>query len=158
MRTAEKAALINSSRRWWLVSQTLWPILQVLIMRRMGTMMIMKIHSCAIWVRLSNTAGWCSQSPKWYSGTWSGIGRSRWSLKHWDKVDLRMWPTTCVKEIRGTEWPKWKFRQLLSRKRTLLQSNLHWKSLAIWWRLMISSQKYRKCCTVHHVREVVIWG
>jgi hypothetical protein len=66
-------------RTWWLLSQTVWAILPVPTMKRMGMMKMIKIYSWACWVKMKNSAGWWTQYLQWYSSAWRDFGRSRWS-------------------------------------------------------------------------------
>jgi len=63
--------------------------------------------------------------------------------------DEGMQPTSSVKQIRSTALLNLVFRQLLNRKRMIVQPQLnpqHWESL---YRVLISSPEYRKCHKGH---------
>jgi len=100
--------------RCWMLSETVWAILQVPTMRRMGkTRMIMKkIQSLASWVKMINLAGWWAQSQKRYSTTCRAFGRSRWGLTNWCNRDGGKQWTTLVREIWSTGRLNLRLRQL----------------------------------------------
>jgi len=50
-------------RRWLLLSETVWVMLQVPTMGRMGKMEMMKRQSRANWAKMTNPAGWWALSP-----------------------------------------------------------------------------------------------
>jgi len=92
-----------------LQSETVWVILQVPTMGRMGNMRMIKRQTRASRAKMMNPAGWRAQSPKQYSRTWGGFSRSRWILTNWHNQEC--WPllTTSVKEIRCTAHANWEF-------------------------------------------------
>ena len=90
------------SRRCWLLSDTVWVILQVLTLGRMRKTWMMKRLSRASWAKMMNPAGWWGQLPKLYSSAWRYLGRSRWSSKSdstWMGVCSWLLPWT-VKDLR----------------------------------------------------------
>jgi len=76
------------SKSCWMVSETLWVMLDVPTMSTMGNMrkIMKKIQSAASRVMM-NLAGWWAQSPKQYSTAWRVFGRSRWGLTNWRHQD-----------------------------------------------------------------------
>jgi len=144
--------------RWWLLSETVWVILKVLMMGRMGTMRMMKRQSRASWAKMTNPAGWWAQSPKRYSSTLRGFGRSRWILMIWHNQDGRMQPTTSMKETWNMTHLNSGFRRLFNPKQIMTLWHLHrqhWESL---WCVLRLSPEYRKCCRWHCDQEVDISG
>jgi len=77
-------------RRWWLRLETVWAILQVPTIGRIGKMRIMQRPSRASWAMLTNQAGWWAQSTIQYSRAWRDFGGSRWSLTNWCKQNEGM--------------------------------------------------------------------
>jgi len=129
--------------RGWMLLETVWAILHVPTMRRMGKMT--KIQSRARWAKMMNPAGWWAQSRKPYSSLWSDFGRSRWSLTKWHNGDGGTWPTDSVNEIWRTAQPNWMFRQLSNCIWTMTQQILHPQHLESLRSPLISSPEYRKC-------------
>jgi len=143
-------------RRCWLLSETVWVILQVLMMGRMGKMRTMKRLSRASWAKMTNPAGWWAQSPKQYSSGWRGFGRSRWSSMNRLNRDVRMQPTTAVNDIRSTAHSNWGFCQSFSRKQMMTLRHLHRHHLESLWRVLTLSPEYRKGCRGLLDQDVVI--
>jgi len=144
--------------RCWLLSETVWVILQVPTMGRMGKPRMMKRLSRARWAMMTNPAGSWAQSLKQYSRACRVFGRSRWSSTNWLNPDVRMRLTTPVHEIRGTAHPNWGFRHSSSSKRMTMLRHLHrhqWESLC---RVLTSSPEYRKGRKGHLDLEVVKSG
>jgi len=124
-------------RRCWSLLETVWVILQVPTMGRMGKTRMIKRLSRASWAMMMNPAGWWAQSPKRYSSAWRAFGRSRWSSTNWLNPDGRMQHTTSVNEIRSTAHPNWGFRQLFSHKRLMTLRHLRRQHLESLWSLDI---------------------
>jgi len=95
-------------KRCWMLSETVWAILQVPTMSRMvkTRKMMKKIQSSASWVMVMNLAGWWSQSPKQYSTAWRVFSRSRWGLTNWGNRDGGTQPTNSMREIWSMGLPK----------------------------------------------------
>jgi len=109
-------------------------------------MRMMNRLSRASWAKMTNPAGWWSQSPKWYSSTWRGFGTNRWSPTNWLYWDGRMQPTTSVNEIWSMARPNWGFWQSFSRKRRIRLQHLHIPHLESLWRVLTLSPEYSKGC------------
>jgi len=131
-------------RRWWLVSETVWVILQVPTMGRMGKMSVMTRQSRASWTEMTNQAGWWAQSAKWYRGAQRGFGRSRWSLTKWQNRDGRMQLTTPGKEGRSTAHLNWGLRLSFNPKWIMTLQHLHRQHMESLWNVWRLSREYRK--------------
>jgi len=147
-------------RRCWMRSETVWVILQVPKMRRMGKtrMMMNKIRSLARWAKMTNLAAWWAQSRKLYSTAWRAFGRSRWRLTNWHNWDGGTWPTTSLREIWTMGRLNCSFQQLWSPKQTQLQLPHHRQHLESLCSLLISSPDNHKCCKWGLNRAVVKSG
>jgi len=102
-------------KRSWLPSETVWLISQVPRMGRMGRMRMVKRQSRVCWAKMTNPAGWWAHSPKWYSSTWRGFGRSRRSLNNRRDLAGRTQPTITVREIWSTAHLIWCYQEMLNR-------------------------------------------
>jgi len=99
MRNWPPASPEGCVRRWWWPLESVWAILQVQTMGRMGKMRMMKRQSRARWVKMTNPAGWWAQSPTRFNSTWRGFSRRRWSFSHWHNRDGVTQPGTLVKDV-----------------------------------------------------------
>jgi len=124
-------------RRCWMLSETVWAILQVLMMRRMGkTRMMKRTQSLASWAKIMNLAGWWAQSPKRYSTTWRVFGRTRWGMTNWRNRDGGTRQTTLGREKWCMEQPNWWLWPMGSLKSTRLLPHHHrrlWQVYADSW-------------------------
>jgi len=147
------------SSRCWVLSETVWAILQVQEMRRMRKTrkMMKKIQSLARWGKMTNTAGWWEQSPKRYSIAWRVLGRSKLRLTNRRNLDGGMRPATFVREMWCIGRPNWWFWMLSSLKQTWLQPHHHRIHVESLWRLLMLSPDNRKCHNWLHDQEVVKW-
>jgi len=144
-------------RRWWWLSETVRMILQVPMMGTIWKMRKKKRQSRASLARMTNPAGWCAQSPKCYSSTWRGFGRSRWNLTNWHNLDLRAQPTLSANEITSTAHPIWGYLQLLNPKQMMMQPHLHQRHLESIWTVLTLSPEYHKYRKGLLDQEVVIF-
>jgi len=147
--------------RCWMISETVWAILHVPKMRRIGkTRMMMKmIQTLASWAKMMNLAGCWAQSPKRYSTAWRAFGRCRWGLTNWRNRDGGTQLTTSVWEIWSKGRLNWRFRPLWSPKLAWQQPHhqrQHSESLCR--RFLISSLDNPKCRKWRLDREVVKGG
>jgi len=145
-------------RSCWMISGTVWVLLQVPMMRMMRKRRMMERQSWASWAKMTNPAAWWAQSPKRYSSTWRGFGWSRSGLMNWHNRDGWTHPTTLVKATRCTVCSNSGFRQSLNRKRMILPQNLHPQHFERVWRLLISTLEYPISCEGLPDQEVVISG
>jgi len=160
MHNRQPKGLKQHLRCCWKLSETVWAILPVLMMRKMGKtrMMIKKIQSLASWAKMMNMAGWWAESPKRYSTAWRAFGRCRWGLMNSRNPEGGTRPITSVREIWWMGWRNWRFRQLWSPKQTRQQPLYHLQHLESLCRFLISSPDNHKCCKWRLHREVVNWG
>jgi len=122
--------------RWSFRWETVWVILQVLTMGRIGMIRMMERQCMASWAKIMNPAGWWAESPKRYSSAWRSFRSSRWRLTNWDNRDGRMQPTTQVTEIRSTAHPDSGFQQWLNRNRWWCIgtcSDIIWRAYGVSW-------------------------
>jgi len=131
-------------RRSWLLSETVWVILQVWTMGRMGKMRMVKKPGRASWAQMTNPAGWWAQSPKLWRSAWRGFGRSWWSLTKCDNWDRRTQPTMALSEIQCMAHQNWGFWQSFNHKWMMIHRLLHEQHLESWWRVMTMSSEYCK--------------
>jgi len=74
--------------RCWMLSETVWAILQFPTMSRLWTLRKkVKIHSWAYWAKMMNQAGWLPQTPKQSTSAEKEFCSSRWSLTNWLEQD-----------------------------------------------------------------------
>lgn len=106
-----------------------WPILDVLMMRRIGMMMVMKKQSWAWWGKMTNPAGWWAQYPKRYSSTRYGFGGGMWSLRKWHSQDGGTWLITTGKELGSMLQPNWRYSWSLMHNWIQLHLRLLWLHL-----------------------------
>jgi len=145
-------------RTWRLLSETVWVILQVPKMGRMGIMRIMQSQSRASWAMMMNRAGWWARSQERYSGADGGLGRSRWSLMNWHNWDGGTLPTNSLRDIRGTALWNWVLRQSLYCKRMIMPPHLPPQHLESICSIFFLSQQYHKYRKGLLDQEVVILG
>ena len=145
------------SRRWWLLSETVWVILQLLMMGRMGKMR-RKRQSRESWAKMMTQAGWCAKSRKRYSSAWRGFGRSRWSLMNWHNQDGSMQANSSVNEIWSTAPLNWEFRLFFNCKWMMTLRHLHRQHLGSLWNVLRLSPEYRKCRKGPFNQNVVLFG
>jgi len=93
----------SPKQRWnrcWMLLDTVWAIMQVLTISRIGKRkkMMKKIQCSASWGMTIDLAGWWAQSPTQYTTAWRVFGRSRWSLMNWRNRDVGTQHTTSVRE------------------------------------------------------------
>jgi len=151
---------IQSLKRYWMLSETVWAILPVTMICRIGrTRKMMKIiQSSASSVMMMNLDGWWTQSIERYSTAWSVFGRSRWDLTNWPNWDGGTLRTTFVREIRSMGLPKWRFRWLSSPKSTQLLPHHPQKQLENICRLLRLSEDNWKGRQWLLYQEAVEWG
>jgi len=142
-------------RKWLLLSETVWVMLQVPTMGRMGKMEMMKRQSRANWAKMTNPAGWWALSPTQYSSIWRGFGRSRWSLPSWHNRDVKMQLATSVKEMRCTPHLNWAFRLSFNPKWVMTLRHLHRQQLQYIWGVLRLSLEYCECCKWLLDQEIV---
>jgi len=140
-------------------AEIVWAILQVPTMGRMGNMrmMIKTILSWASLATMRNPAGWCAQSQKQYSITWSVFGRCRSSLVNWRNQAGEMRSTTPVREIRSTGQAHERFQPSSNLKRKMMQPVLRWQHLGSLCKLFIASPENRNCDKWLLHQGAVIW-
>jgi len=144
--------------RWWLLSETVWVILQVLTMGRIGKMRMMKRQSRASWAKMTNPAGWWAQSQKRGNSACSAFVRSRYSSTKWHNRDGRMQPITFGKEIRSPAHLHWGVQQSFNSKQMLMQRHLYRQRLESFCSALTLSPEYHKCRKGLLDKEVVILG
>jgi len=145
-------------RRCWLLSETVWVMLEVPTIGRMGKMRMMKRLSRASSVKMKNPAGWWAQSRKRYRSAGRGFGKSRWSSMNWLNRDGRMQLTTSVNQRRSTANSNWGFLPSFSRKQMMTCWHLHRQHLESLWRVSTLSPEYRKGQKGLFYQEVVMSG
>jgi len=156
----QQESLKQGLKKCWMLSDTVWAILQVPTMSRMGKTrkMMKKIQSSASWVMKMNLAGWWAQSPKQYSTVWKVFCRSRWGLTNWGNQDGGTQPTTSVTELGIKGLPNWRSRRLWSTKWTQPQPHhpqWHLQSICTLLKLSADNCKWRQWLLD---QDVVKWG
>jgi len=131
-------------RRCWLLSETVWVILHVPMIRRMGKMRMMKRLSRVSWAKMTNPAGWWAQSPTLYSSALRGFGRSRWSSTNWLNQDGKTQRTTSVNAIRSTAHPNWGFQPSFISKLMMTLRHLHRQHVESLSSVLTLSPEYSK--------------
>jgi len=142
--------------RWWLLLDTVWVILQVPTIGRMGKMRMMERQSRASRAKMTNQAGWWAQSSKRCSSVWRGFVRSRWCLPNWHIQDWRTQPNTSDQVIRITAHPHCGFRQPFNQKQMRMQQHLHQQRFESLWSVLRMAPEYCKCRKGLLELEVVI--
>jgi len=159
MLDGQPPSLKQHLRRCWIQLETVWVILQVPTMRRMGkTRMMKKIQSLASWAKMTHLAGCWVQSPKQYSTAWRVFGKGRWGLTNCQDQDVETWLTPSIREKWSMGRLNSRFRQLWSPNQRRLDPHHHRRHLDGVCRLLKLSPDNHKSGKWRLNSEVVKWS
>jgi len=142
----------------WLLTQTVWAILQVPTMRKMGKIRIMQTQSRTSWTKMMNPAEWWAWSPKLNCSAYRGLGWTRGFLTKWHNWDGGTQPTACLKETQCTAHPKWMVWQSLNREWMMMQLHLRRQHFECRWTILTMSPEYCQWRVGIFDLEIVILG
>jgi len=145
-------------RTYWLLSGTVWVILQIPTMERMGKMQMLNRRSRARGAKMTNPVGWWAHSAEQFSSAWRGFGWTRWSWMNWLNQDGRTQLATSVETIWSMANWNWTFSRLLIHGQNMIQWDLHRWRLESLWSVLTLYLENRTCRKGHLNQDVFILG